>query len=189
VAYGYSVVATLAPGLFPAAFRGHGGQVAVYFEAAAVIVTLVLLGQVLELRARSETGAAIRKLLGLAPKTARRLRDDGAEEDVPLDAVQPGDRLRVRPGEKVPVDGVVLEGASSRRRVHGHRRAHPGGEARRRPRRRGDVNGTGALVMRAEKVGRETLLARIVAMVAEAQRSRAPIQKLADRSPATSCPR
>ena len=180
VAYGYSVVATLAPGLFPAAFRGHGGQVAVYFEAAAVIVTLVLVGQVLELRARSRTGAAIRALLGLAPKTARRLRDDGAEEDVPLDAVQPGDRLRVRPGEKVPVDGVVLEGASSLDE------SMITGEPMPVEKHAGDrvvgatLNGTGALVMRAEKVGRDTLLARIVAMVADAQRSRAPIQRLTD---------
>ena len=180
VAYGYSVVATLAPGLFPAAFRGHGGRVAVYFEAAAVIVTLVLVGQVLELRARSRTGAAIRALLGLAPKTARRLRDDGAEEDVPLDAVQPGDRLRVRPGEKVPVDGVVLEGASSLDE------SMITGEPMPVEKHAGDrvvgatLNGTGALVMRAEKVGRDTLLARIVAMVADAQRSRAPIQRLTD---------
>ena len=137
VAYVYSVVATLFPGLFPHSFRMHSGQVGVYFEAAAVIVTLVLLGQVLELRARSQTGAAIRALLGLAPKTARRLRDDGSEEDVPLDQVHVGDRLRVRPGEKVPVDGVVLEGASAvdesmvtgepipgreAHRRHGHRR-------------------------------------------------------------------
>ncbi|MDP3216047.1 MAG: heavy metal translocating P-type ATPase [Deltaproteobacteria bacterium] len=180
VAYGYSVVATLAPGLFPPALRGHGGQVSVYFEAAAVIVTLVLLGQVLELRARSRTGAAIRALLGLAPKTARRLRDDGGEEDVPLDTLQVGDRLRVRPGEKVPVDGVVLEGASS------VDEAMVTGEPIPVEKRPGDrvvgatVNGTGALVMRAEKVGRDTLLARIVAMVADAQRSRAPIQRLVD---------
>ena len=180
VAYGYSVVATLAPGLFPPAFRGHGGRVAVYFEAAAVIVTLVLVGQVLELRARSQTGAAIRALLGLAPKTARRLRDDGGEEDVPLDVVQPGDRLRVRPGEKVPVDGAVLEGASrvDESMITGEPmpvQKHPGDHVV-----GATINGTGALVMRAEKVGRDTLLARIVAMVAEAQRSRAPIQGLTD---------
>jgi Cu+-exporting ATPase len=179
-AYGYSLVATLVPDLFPLALRGHGAQVAVYFEAAAVIVTLVLLGQVLELRARSRTGAAIRALLELAPKTARRLRDDGADEDVPLDAVQPGDRLRVRPGEKVPVDGTVQEGASS------VDESMITGEPIPVEKRPGDrvvgatVNGTGALVMRAEKVGRDTLLARIVAMVAEAQRSRAPIQRVAD---------
>jgi len=180
VAYGYSLVATLAPSLFPPAFRGHGGRVAVYFEAAAVIVTLVLVGQVLELRARSQTGAAIRALLGLAPKTARRLRDDGAEEDVPLDAVQPGDRLRVRPGEKVPVDGVVAEGASSvdESMITGEPmpvEKHPGDRVV-----GATINGTGALVLRAEKVGRDTLLSRIVAMVAEAQRSRAPVQTLVD---------
>jgi len=179
VAYGYSLVATLAPSLFPPAFRGHGGQVAVYFEAAAVIVTLVLLGQVLELRARSRTGAAIKALLGLSPRTARRVRDDG-EEDVPLDAVQPGDRLRVRPGEKVPVDGTVLEGASS------VDESMVTGEPIPVEKRPGDrvvgatVNGTGTLVVRAERVGRDTLLSRIVAMVAESQRSRAPIQRLAD---------
>ncbi len=137
VAYSYSLVAGFAPGIFPASFRGEGGGVAVYFEAAAVIVTLILLGQVLELRARSATGAAIKKLLGLAPKTARRLADDGSEEDVPLDAVVAGDRLRVRPGEKVPVDGVVLEGYSSVDEVDGHGRADPGREARGRPGRGG----------------------------------------------------
>ncbi|HEY5869413.1 MAG TPA: heavy metal translocating P-type ATPase [Candidatus Tectomicrobia bacterium] len=176
----YSVIATLVPDLFPASFRTHSGAVAVYFEAAAVITTLVLLGQVLELRARSQTSSAIKALLGLAPKTARRLRDDGRDEDVPLDQVQPGDRLRVRPGEKVPVDGVVLEGASAIdesmitgepipvEKVAGD---HVTG---------GTVNGTGGLVMRAERVGAETLLAQIVHMVSEAQRSRAPIQRLAD---------
>ena len=180
VAFGYSVVAALFPELFPASFRGEDGGVATYFEAAAVIVTLILLGQVLELRARSTTGSAIRELLGLAPKTARRLRDDGDDEEVPLDVVQVGDRLRVRPGEKVPVDGVVLEGASSLDE------SMISGEPIPVEKRAGDkvvgatINGTGALVMRAEKVGAETLLARIVAMVAEAQRSRAPIQKLAD---------
>jgi Cu+-exporting ATPase len=180
VAYLYSIVATFAPGLFPASFRGEGGEVGTYFEAAAVIVTLVLLGQVLELKARSRTGAAIRALLGLAPKTARRLGSDGTEEDVPLDSVQPGDRLRVRPGEKVPVDGVVLEGSSALDE------SMVTGEAIPVAKGPGDrvigatINGTGALVMRAEKVGAETLLARIVQMVAEAQRSRAPIQKLAD---------
>ncbi len=180
VAYGYSLVATLAPSVFPPTLRVHGGRVAVYFEAAAVIVTLVLLGQVLELRARSRTGAAIKALLGLAPKTARRLRDDGDEEDVPLEAVQPGDRLRVRPGEKVPVDGTVLEGESSvdASMVTGEPipvQTGPGDRVV-----GATINGTGALVVRAERVGRDTLLARIVAMVAEAQRSRAPIQRLAD---------
>jgi Cu+-exporting ATPase len=179
VAYVYSVVAALLPGIFPPSFREEG-DVAVYFEAASVIVTLVLLGQVLELRARSQTSAAIRKLLGMAPTSARRLREDGSEEDIPLDAVQAGDRLRVRPGEKVPVDGVVLEGRSAvdESMVTGEPIPVEKGP--------GDriigatINGTGGLVMRAEKVGAETLLSRIVAMVAEAQRSRAPIQRLAD---------
>ena len=150
-----------------------------------MIVTLVLLGQVLELRARSRTGAAIRALLGLAPKTARRVDADGNEHDVPLDEVQPGDRLRVRPGEKVPVDGVVVEGTSERRRVDGHRRADAGRESARRPRRSARRSTAPApCVMRAERVGADTLLAQIVDMVAEAQRSRAPIQKLADTSSA-----
>jgi Cu+-exporting ATPase len=179
-AYAYSVLATLAPGGFPDAFRGHGGVVPVYFEAAAVIVTLVLLGQVLELRARGRTGAAIRTLLGLAPKSARRLRDNGGEEDVPLDRVLPGDRLRVRPGEKIPVDGVVLDGASAVDEsmvtgesipVEKHAEDRVIGAT---------VNGSGSLIIRAERVGGETLLAQIVTMVAEAQRSRAPIQRLAD---------
>ncbi|NVB80568.1 MAG: copper-translocating P-type ATPase [Kofleriaceae bacterium] len=180
VAFGYSLVAALAPGVFPQAFRNHDGTVGTYFEAAAVIVTLILLGQVLELRARSSTGAAIRKLLGLAPKTARRIEADGREVDVPLDHVHAGDRLRVRPGEKVPVDGVVLEGTSS------VDESMVTGEPIPVEKQTDDrvigatINGTGALVMRAEKVGSETLLARIVTMVAEAQRSRAPIQKLAD---------
>jgi Cu+-exporting ATPase len=180
VAYVYSVVGTLVPGAFPPSFRDASGQVAVYFEAASVIVSLVLLGQVLELRARSRTGAAIKQLLGLAPKTARRIRADGFDEDVPLDEVQPGDRLRVRPGEKVPVDGVVLEGASSvdESMVSGEPipvEKGPGSHVV-----GATVNGTGALVMRVERVGSDTLLARIVSMVSEAQRSRAPIQKLAD---------
>jgi Cu+-exporting ATPase len=180
VAYVYSVVAALLPGIFPASFRGDSGEVAVYFEAAGVITALILLGQVLELRARSQTSQAIKKLLGMAAKSARRLRDDGTEEDVPLDAVQVADRLRVRPGEKVPVDGVVLEGASA------VDESMVTGESIPVEKHEGDrvigstVNGTGGLVMRAEKVGAETLLSRIVAMVAEAQRSRAPIQKLAD---------
>ncbi len=180
VAFVYSLVATLAPGIFPASFRGHGGRAAVYFEAAGVIVTLILLGQVLELKARSQTNAAIRKLLGLAPKTARRILEDGSEEDVPLDAVHIGDRLRVRPGEKVPVDGVVLEGKSSvdESMVTGEPipvEKAPGDQVI-----GATVNGTGGFVMRAQKVGAETLLSRIVHMVAEAQRSRAPIQRLAD---------
>ncbi len=181
VAYLYSLVAKLFPEIFPPSFRLEGGEVAVYFEAAAVIVTLVLLGQVLELKARSRTGAAIKALLGLAPKTARRLRDDGFEEDVPLDHVHIGDRLRVRPGEKVPVDGVVLEGASA------VDESMVSGEAIPVEKNPGDrvvgatVNGTGSFVLKAERVGAETLLARIVQMVAAAQRSRAPIQKLADQ--------
>jgi Cu+-exporting ATPase len=180
VAYGYSVVATLWPDIFPHSFRGHGETVPVYFEAAAAITTLVLLGQVLELRARSQTGAAIKALLGLAPKTAGRVREDGSEEDVPLEQVQVGDRLRVRPGERVPVDGIVIEGSSA------VDESMVTGEPIPVEKHSGDrvigatVNGTGSLVMRAERVGAETLLSQIVQMVAEAQRSRAPIQKLAD---------
>lgn len=181
VAYGYSLVAALAPQIYPPSFRGAEGTVAVYFEAAAVIVTLILLGQVLELRARSQTGKAIKALLGLAAKTARRLLPDGGEEDVPLEAVLVGDRLRVRPGEKVPVDGTIIEGTST------VDESMVTGEPIPVEKRPGDpligatVNGTGSLVMEAERVGSETLLARIVAMVAEAQRSRAPIQQLADQ--------
>jgi Cu+-exporting ATPase len=181
VAYGYSLVAALAPGIFPPSFRDASGQVGVYFEAAAVITTLVLLGQVMELRARSRTGAAIRALLGLAPKTARLVGEDGSEKDVPLEQVKPGDRLRVRPGEKIPVDGIVLEGKSS------VDESMITGEPIPVEKQKGDrvtgatVNGTGSLIMRAERVGGETLLAQIVRMVAEAQRSRAPIQKLADQ--------
>ncbi len=180
VAYFYSVVAALFPDSFPASFRGEGGAVDVYFEAAAVITTLVLLGQVLELRARRQTGAAIRALLGLAPKTARLIREDGTEVDVPLDEVKVGDRLRVRPGEKIPVDGIVLEGRSSvdESMITGEPmpvEKQPGEHVT-----GATVNGTGSLVVRAERVGSDTLLAQIVQMVAEAQRSRAPIQKLAD---------
>ena len=179
VAYLYSVVAKFLPGIFPESFR-EAGIVPVYFEAAAVITTLVLLGQVLELKARSRTGAAIKALLGLAPKTARRVREDGAEEDIPLDQAKAGDRLRVRPGEKVPVDGTVIEGASA------IDESMVTGEAIPVEKHAGDrvigatINGTGSFVVRAERVGAETLLAQIVQMVAEAQRSRAPIQKLAD---------
>ncbi|HEV2389031.1 MAG TPA: copper-translocating P-type ATPase [Candidatus Acidoferrales bacterium] len=180
VAYFYSVVAALFPSLFPAAFRGESGQVAVYFEAAAVITTLVLLGQVLELRARSRTGAAIRALLGLAPKTARLIREDGTELDVPLDRVEPGDRLRVRPGEKIPVDGIVLDGSSSVDESMISGEPIPVEKQKGARVTGATVNGTGSLVMRAERVGSETLLAQIVRMVGEAQRSRAPIQKLAD---------
>ncbi|HJS83960.1 MAG TPA: heavy metal translocating P-type ATPase [Acetobacteraceae bacterium] len=176
----YSVVATLAPGIFPQGFRGVGGAVAVYFEAAAVITVLVLLGQVLELRAREQTGGAIRALLNLAPRTARRLKDGGEDEEIPLAEVRVGDRLRIRPGDGVPVDGIVLEGRSAVDESMVTGESLPVEKA---PGERvigGTVNGTGALVMRAEKVGSETMLSRIVAMVAEAQRSRAPIQRLAD---------
>lgn len=177
--YAYSIVATVLPGIFPESFR-KSGQVDVYFEAVSVIVTLVLLGQMLELMARSRTGAAIKALLGLSPKTARRIKKDGSEEDVPLELVIPGDLLRVRPGEKVPVDGLVNEGSSA------VDESMVTGEPIPVSKKPGDriigatINGTGMLVMKAEKVGAETLLAQIVRMVAEAQRSRAPIQKLAD---------
>ncbi|HLK39789.1 MAG TPA: copper-translocating P-type ATPase [Polyangiaceae bacterium] len=179
VAYAYSVVATLAPAVFPTSFRGPSGEVDVYFEAAASIVALVLLGQVLELRARSRTGAAIRALLGLSPKSARRVHD-GVEEDVALDVVVAGDRLRVRPGEKVPVDGVVVEGHSSVDESMVSGEPVPVEKEAGAKVVGGTVNGAGTFVMQAEKVGAETLLSRIVAMVAEAQRSRAPIQRLAD---------
>jgi P-type Cu+ transporter len=180
VAYIYSLIAQIFPGIFPPSFRSETGEVAVYFEASAFIVTLVLLGQVLELRARGQTSQAIKALLGLAPKTARRLKEDGSEEDVPLEQVQKGDRLRVRPGEKVPVDGEVLDGKSSvdESMVTGEPipvEKEPGNQVI-----GATVNGTGSLVMRAEKVGSDTLLAQIVKMVAEAQRSRAPIQRLVD---------
>ena len=179
-AYLYSVFATFAPGLFPAGFRGMDNSVAVYFEAAAVITVLVLLGQVLELRAREHTGGAIRALLNLAPKTARRPRDGDEDEEIPVTSVQMGDRLRVRPGDGVPVDGVVLEGRSA------IDEAMVTGESMAVMKQTGDrliggtVNGTGSLVMRADKIGAETMLSRIVAMVAKAQRSRAPIQRMAD---------
>ncbi|HKO59734.1 MAG TPA: heavy metal translocating P-type ATPase, partial [Pyrinomonadaceae bacterium] len=179
VSYVFSVVATLFPEIFPHSFRGHGDAVPVYFEAAAVITTLVLLGQVLELKARGQTGAAIKALLGLAPNTARRMRN-GEEQDVPLDDVTPGDLLRVRPGEKVPVDGVVVEGASSVDESMISGEPIPVLKSANDRVIGGTVNGTGVLVMRAERVGSETLLAQIVQMVAEAQRSRAPIQRLAD---------
>ena len=180
LAYAYSVAATLAPGLFPAAFRTHSGEVGLYFEAAAVITVLVLLGQVLELRARSQTSGAIRSLLGLAPRTARRVRASGGDEDVALEAIQVGDRLRVRPGEKVAVDGVVVEGASAVDESMVTGEPIPVEKTAGDRVIGGTVNGTGSFVMRAERVGRETLLAQIVQMVSEAQRSRAPIQRLAD---------
>ena len=179
VAYVYSIVAALLPGIFPASFRKEGAEVGVYFEAAAVIVTLVLLGQVLELKARSKTGAAIKALLGLAPKTARRIKND-TEEDIPLEHVNKDDILRVRPGEKIPVDGTVIEGTSS------VDESMVSGEPIPVQKQKGDrvvgatINGTGMLIMKAEKVGADTLLSQIIHMVAEAQRSRAPIQKLAD---------
>ncbi|WP_420853220.1 heavy metal translocating P-type ATPase [Stella humosa] len=181
VAWAYSVAATLAPGLFPATFRGHGGTVAVYFEAAAVITVLVLLGQVLELRAREQTSGAIRALLDLAPSTARRMRPDGSDEEVAIDAIQPGDRLRVRPGEKIPVDGRLVDGRAA------IDESLVTGEAMPVTRQVGDrllagtINGQSGFAMEAERVGRDTMLARIVQMVADAQRSRASIQRLADR--------
>ncbi len=180
VAYVYSVVATIAPRLFPPAFRDAQGHVGVYFEAAAAIVTLVLLGQVMELRARSRTGAAIRALLGLAPKTARRVGADGGEADIPLEEVQPGDTLRVRPGEKIPVDGAVVSGSSNVDESMVTGEPLPVEKQEGDPLIGATVNGTGTFLMRAERVGADTLLSQIVNMVAQAQRSRAPIQKLAD---------
>jgi Cu+-exporting ATPase len=180
-AYGASVLATVAPWIFPASFRDHHGGVPVYFEAATVITTLVLLGQVLELRARSRTGAAIRALLALSPATARRIEADGSESDVPLATVRKQDRLRVRPGETVPVDGVVLEGASAIDESMLTGEPLPVEKKAGDPVTGGTVNTTGGFTMRAERVGDETLLARIVRMVGQAQRSRAPIQRVADR--------
>jgi len=179
-AYLYSVIATLAPFIFPESFRGHGGEVAVYFEPAAVITTLVLLGQVLELRARSRTSSALRSLLSLAPRTARILRDHGAEKDISLDQVQVGDRLRVRPGEKVPVDGVVLEGSGAVDESMVTGEPIPVEKLTGSTVTGGTVNTTGSFIMRAQRVGSDTLLAQIVRMTAEAQRSRAPIQRVAD---------
>ncbi len=183
-AYVFSVIALFFPNIFPDSFRGHGGEVAVYFEAAAVITTLVLLGQVLELRARSQTSSAIKMLLGLAPKTARVIkgygRADTSEEDIPLDQVHPGDQLRVRPGERVPVDGVIVEGRSSVDESMVTGEPIPVEKSGGSKVTGGTVNGTGSFVMKAERVGSETLLAQIVRMVGEAQRSRAPIQRLAD---------
>jgi Cu+-exporting ATPase len=186
--YGFSIVAVIAPGIFPAGFRDGEGNVAVYFEAGAVIVTLVLLGQVLELRARQRTGAAIRELMDLAATTARILREDGSEQEIPLEAVEVGDRLRVRPGDKVPVDGEVLEGHSS------VDESMLTGEPVPVEKSAGDevsgatINGRGSLIIEAKRVGRDTMLARIVEMVADAQRSRAPIQHLADRVAAVFVP-
>ena len=178
VAYVYSLIAAIFPEIFPASFRGKEGTVAVYFEAAAVITTLILLGQVLELKARGQTSSAIKALLGLAPKTARIVREDGTEKDIPLEEVQPGNKLRVRPGEKVPVDGVVVEGKSA------IDESMVTGESMPVEKNPGDkligatVNSTGTLIMEAKRVGSETLLAQIVHLVSEAQRSRAPIQKV-----------
>ena len=181
VAYVYSVIGTLFPQGFPATFRGHGGAVAVYFEAASVITVLVLLGQVLELRAREATSGAIKALLQLAPKTARRVGDDGSDHEVAIDTLTAGDKLRVRPGEKVPVDGVILEGRSALDESLVTGESMPvtkeaGGKVI-----AGTLNQSGSFVMRADKVGRDTLLSQIVQMVADAQRSRAPIQRLADQ--------
>ncbi|MDM7850443.1 heavy metal translocating P-type ATPase [Pseudochrobactrum kiredjianiae] len=180
-AYLYSVIAVLFPEMFPHSFRGHGGSVPVYFEAAAVIVTLVFLGQVLELRARERTGSAIRALLDLAPKTARRIAADGSEADVPLDEVQAGDKLRIRPGDSVPVDGIVVEGRSSVDEAMITGEPVPVEKTEGDKVIGGTVNKNGSLVMQAEKIGAETMLSQIVDMVAKAQRSRAPIQGLADR--------
>src|SRR5262245_11792777 len=181
MAWVYSVVGALAPQMFPASFHTHGGEVGLYFEAAVVITVLVLLGQVLELRARSQTSSAIRALLRLAPPTARRLRDEGSEEDVPLELVHVGDLLRVRPGEKVPTDGVVIEGRSSVDESMVTGESIPIEKNKGNRVIGGTVNGNGSFVMRAERVGAETMLAQIVQMVAESQRTRAPIQKLADQ--------
>src|SRR5580693_5445256 len=181
VAYGYSVVATLAPQIFPESLRGIGGYPDVYFEAAAAITTLVLLGQVVELRARSRTSAAIRALLDLTPQTARLLGPDGSEKDIPLAQVKPGDRLRVRPGEKIPVDGVLLEGRSSIDESMITGESMPVEKSPESKVIGATINNTGSFVMRAERVGADTLLARIVQLVGQAQRSRAPIQRLADR--------
>jgi Cu+-exporting ATPase len=181
VAYSFSVVATIFPGIFPHSIKGHGNAVPVYFEAAAVITTLVLLGQVLELKARSKTSAAIKALLGMAPMTARKVLDDGSEVDVPLETIRVTDPLRVRPGEKIPVDGAVIEGASSIDESMVTGEAIPVEKGPNDKVIGGTLNQNGSFIMRAERVGSDTLLAQIVKMVAEAQRSRAPIQRLADQ--------
>src|ERR1039458_8837238 len=181
VAYIYSVIATLAPRIFPGSLRGMSGYPETYFQAAAAITTLVLLGQVMELRARSRTSAAIRALLDLSPKTARLLNHDGTEEDVPLEQIKPGDRLRVRPGEKIPVDGILLEGRSAIDESMITGESMPVEKSPDSKVIGATINGAGSFVMRAERVGSETLLARIVQLVGQAQRSRAPIQRLADR--------
>jgi Cu+-exporting ATPase len=178
--YGYSLVAQLIPQLFPSTFRMAGGDVPLYFEASAVIICLVLLGQVLELRARSQTGTALKALLGLAPKTARRIKADGSDEDVPLASIQPEDRLRVRPGEKIPVDGMLLEGSSSIDESMISGEPIPVEKSANAKVTAGTINGTGSFIMKAERVGAQTLLAQIVQLVAQAQRTRAPIQRIAD---------
>jgi Cu+-exporting ATPase len=180
-AYLFSLVSILLPDVLPASFHGHGGAVPVYFEAAAVITTLVLLGQVLELRARAQTGSAIRSLLKLAPSTATLVHSDGREESVPLEIVIAGNRLRVRPGEKVPVDGSVIEGSSAIDESMVTGESIPVSKSAEDKVTAGTVNGTGTFIMQAERVGSETLLAQIVRLVSEAQRSRAPIQRLADK--------
>jgi Cu+-exporting ATPase len=180
VAYWYSVVATFFPDIFPDSFRGHGDVVAVYYEVSAVIVVLVLLGQVLELKARSQTSSAIKALLGLAPKTARLIRDDGQEQEITLDLIKPGEKLRVRPGERVPVDGVILKGSSSVDESMVTGEPIPVEKNKGDTVTGGTVNGTGSFTMQAQRVGSETLLAQIVRLVSEAQRSRAPIQRVAD---------
>ena len=180
-AYLYSVLATIAPGLLPASFHAHDGSVPVYFEAAAVITVLVLLGQVLELRARGQTTSAMKALLRLAPKTARRVGEGGKETDVPLDQVRVGDRLRVRPGERVPVDGIVVEGVTAVDESMVTGESLPVEKSPGAPVTGGTINGAGSILMQAERVGSDTLLARIVQMVSDAQRSRAPIQRVADR--------
>src|SRR5882724_2500945 len=176
----FTVIATVAPGVFPDAFRGHSGAVSAYFESAAVITVLVLFGQVLELRAREQTSGAIRALINLAPKTARRVRE-GAQEDIALDTVAVGDILRVRPGDKVPVDGIVTEGRSALDESMITGESMPVTKEQGAKVIAGTLNTTGSFLMRAEKVGRDTMLSRIVQMVAQAQRSRAPIQRLADQ--------
>ena len=181
VAYAYSVVATLVPDIFPRTFRGHDGAVAVYFEAAAAITVLILLGQVLELRAREATSGAIKALLDLAPKTARRVDESGTDHEVTLDSLHVGDRLRVRPGDKVPVDGIIVEGRSLLDESLVTGESMPVTKEARGKVIAGTLNQSGSFVMQAEKVGRDTLLSQIVQMVAEAQRSRAPIQRLADQ--------
>jgi P-type Cu+ transporter len=182
VAYGFSIVAILFPDLFPESFRDPAtGQVGLYFEPAAVIVTLVLLGQVLELKARGQTGAAIKALLGLAPKTARRLKEDGSDEEIEIDAILVGDKLRVRPGEKMPVDGIVISGNSSVDESMVTGESIPSEKVPKSKVVAATINGTGALVIQAEKIGKDTLLSQIIQMVSDAQRSRAPIQKLADQ--------